>query len=131
MYFIRESKVPTDYEREPNGDVKFTVGANGEATITSNSGDMTVSGTIQILNAPMDYLWGNKYPDRYPDMTGKKKETEKPKSEQGKETEKPKPGTSVKTGDDTPIIPWLFTGLTALLGIAFVLICRRRRQSGN
>ena len=127
-YRIHESKVPTGFQREPNGDVVFKVDANGNAKITSNSGDMDGT-TIQVLNAPLDFLWGNKYPKRYPEESGKKKETEK---QTKKQTETEEIKKTVKTGDETPIMQWvliLLVGAAGIGGAGTVLAKKRRKRS--
>ena len=84
--------------------------------------------TIQVLNAPLDFLWGNKYPERYPELTGKKKRTETETQKNKKETETINKG--VKTGDNTPILQWVIVLAAAMAGIggAFVLMMKRRRR---
>ncbi len=127
-YTIHESKYPSGYEREPNGDVKFKIDEDGNVKVINHAGDMK-GDTIQVLNAPLGFLWGNKYPKRYPEMTGKKKQTET-ETKKKKETETEKIYKGVKTGDDTPILQWVIVLAAALAGIgaATVLMMKRRRR---
>ena len=37
-------------------------------------------------------------------------------------------GGSVKTGDNTPVLPWMFTGILSLMVIAFILIFNKKRS---
>ena len=146
VYKIHESEVPKGYMAEPNGDVLFTISEDGTAMITGNSGEIR-DGVVQVLNAPLGFLWGEVYPERYPDLVGSgdetEKETEKDKKKDTNETKSTGGssgggsttstvagggGSSVRTGDETPLLMWLYIAFGAMGAAALILLLRRRRR---
>ena len=130
-YRIHELTIPKGYEIEPNGDLTFQISKDGKVTITNDTGDQKKDGTIQILNGPMGVNWEEKYPKRYKGLLGADKDKEEETDKKGqkgagrtkdtdKSTGKDSDGTlaSVRTADETMLLPWLIMMVLSLVCIA-------------